>query len=98
MQGFKFEVELRVLGVPGYDLILGVDWLSQHEPTLTYWSKGIMHLQYKGRKVKLQAQLEGSAAEIRLCEASIDVSKEEKKGNQIYLAQLFSQEDQSINK
>lgn len=58
--GFKLEVELRVLDVPGYDLILGVDWLSQHEPTLTYWSKGIMHLQYKGREIRLQAQLEDS--------------------------------------
>jgi Retroviral aspartyl protease len=32
IQGHLFQADLRVLHVPGYDIILGIDWLSMNSP------------------------------------------------------------------
>jgi RNase P/RNase MRP subunit p29 len=39
IHGFEFKHELRLLPVKGYDMILGLDWLSQFGPMTVDWNK-----------------------------------------------------------
>jgi hypothetical protein len=39
VQGFTFHSDLKVLPLPSYDMILGVDWLSSHSPMKVHWSQ-----------------------------------------------------------
>jgi hypothetical protein len=43
-----------VLDVQGYDLILGIDWLSSFGQMIVDWSKGMQKLKHKGKQVILQ--------------------------------------------
>lgn len=90
LQNHKFTGDLRVLDVQGYDLILGMDWLSTFGPMEIDWSKGLMTLKNKDKKVMLQVA--PVTAEVRLCEQELDLVKEHKQGSQVILAHLFCTE------
>lgn len=87
LQGKEIEADLRVLDVPGYDIILGVDWMKKFGSKIDY-DEGTVCLKHKGQPVKLV--MEEVVAEIRLTEQEVNVQKERKKGNQVIVAQLFS--------
>jgi hypothetical protein len=66
LQNLEFETEVRVLDVQGYDLILGIDWLSSFGQMTVDWSKGMLKLKHKGKQVILQVQ--DVTAERKVCQ------------------------------
>lgn len=42
VQGNILFTTFRILPLGGYDAILGIDWLEQHNPMNTHWLKKIM--------------------------------------------------------
>jgi Retroviral aspartyl protease len=85
LQGQSFIGDLRLLPIQGYDLILGLDWLSQFIPMVVDWSKKWVQFERNGEIVKLQVQKE--VAEISLCEA-VNVSKELQEGSELLIAHI----------
>lgn len=53
-QGYLFCTSFKVLDLPGYDLILGMDWLSNHSPMQVDWANKLIILKWKGQWVTLQ--------------------------------------------
>ncbi|KAJ4780790.1 polyprotein [Rhynchospora pubera] len=88
LQQHEFQATLRILEVQGYDLILGMDWITQMGPMLIDGAKGMVQLTCGGTTIKLQVQNE--MAELKLCDGSINVSQELHKGNEVIVAQLFT--------
>ena len=68
-----------MLDVQGYDLILGIDWLSSFGQMTVDWSKGMRKLKHKGKQVILQVQ--DVTAELKVCQGTVDLHKEKKKGS-----------------
>lgn len=73
-----------VLDVKGYDLILGMDWLSSLGPMFVDWGKGSVKMMSKGKPVCLE--VERVSAEVRVCEQVTEVTK---GSTQLLVAQLF---------
>jgi hypothetical protein len=42
MQGHTFKYDARVLPLKCYDVILGADWLEDHNPTWIHWKQKLM--------------------------------------------------------
>jgi predicted aspartyl protease len=42
IQGYAFQVNARVLNLAAYDLILGMDWLEQHNHMTCDWLKKLI--------------------------------------------------------
>jgi Retroviral aspartyl protease len=53
IQGHEFEHDLRVLPVKGYDIILGLDWLSKFGPMRVDWQNKWVEINTNGNTVKL---------------------------------------------
>ena len=86
---------MRVLSVPGYDIVLGCDWVAERDDVVINLKKGVVTLELEGKVVKLH--IEKVNAEIKLIDADMDVVKEGKKGGQVFVAQLFKiTEEQDI--
>lgn len=79
MQGYDFGADMRVLDVPGYDVILGMDWICEVGPVTIDGKKGDIRLGCTETPVYLK--IEGAVAEVRLCDSEIDLQKEKKKGS-----------------
>jgi Retroviral aspartyl protease len=86
LQGYDFTGDFRLLQIQGYDLILGLYWLSQFEPMLVGWNNKWLEFDKEGRKVRLQVQEE--QAMIQLYE-EIQISKELKGGIEVMIAQIW---------
>ncbi|KAJ4797633.1 polyprotein [Rhynchospora pubera] len=86
LQGHEFQKDMRVLDVKGYDLILGLDWLTDLVPMLIDWGKGCIQFQKDNREVQLQVNEE--TAEIHLCQ-ELNVQQEEAAGSEVLVAHLF---------
>lgn len=54
VQGHVFHTTLRVLPLPNYDMILGMDWLKEHIPMSIDWFKKIIALSLQGTQVTIQ--------------------------------------------
>jgi Retroviral aspartyl protease/Reverse transcriptase (RNA-dependent DNA polymerase) len=87
IQGHEFKKDVRVLDVQGYDMILGIDWLTQIGPMRIDWGKESIKFNHNGTYIKLQVQEE--VAEVKLCEGAIDVKKGKRRGSKIVVARLF---------
>ncbi|KAJ3701854.1 hypothetical protein LUZ61_005559 [Rhynchospora tenuis] len=87
LQQHQFEGEFRVLEVEGYDVILGMDWIAQVGPVVIDCERGLVKLRHNDTNISLQVQKE--VAEVTLCQGEVCVSKEQLKGNDIIIAQLF---------
>jgi Retroviral aspartyl protease len=85
-QGHPFTGDLRLLQIPGYDIILGLDWLSKFTTMLVYWDERWVELGKHGSTVKLQVQEE--VATVHLCE-SIQLKKGSKEESEFMLAQIW---------
>lgn len=53
-QGYTFSSDARVLPLPCYDLILGMDWLEQHSPMWVHWKRKKMRFSHKGARITLK--------------------------------------------
>ncbi|KAJ4753527.1 polyprotein [Rhynchospora pubera] len=87
LQNHEFEGDFRVLEVQGYDIILGMDWIAKVGPVVIDCVQGLVKLTHHDKEISLQVQKE--VAEVKLCQGEICLSKEQKKGSDIILAQLF---------
>jgi hypothetical protein len=57
IQRYTFQIHARVLDLTAYDLILGMDWLEQHNPMTCDWLMKWMEFEYQGTTVRLQGIL-----------------------------------------
>jgi Retroviral aspartyl protease len=92
IQGIKFHHDMRILPVKGYDVILGLDWLSKLGPMRIDWHHKWVEFNQGNHIVKLQVVEEGST--LSLCEA-IELPTEWKPQSEILVAQIWSCEGQS---
>ncbi|WVZ71633.1 hypothetical protein U9M48_020200 [Paspalum notatum var. saurae] len=53
-QNHTFSTSARLLEIPCYDLILGMDWLETHSPMWINWHKKQMRFTYKGARITLK--------------------------------------------
>ncbi|KAJ3709255.1 hypothetical protein LUZ61_012960 [Rhynchospora tenuis] len=87
LHNHQFEGEFRVLEVQGYDIILGMDWIAMVGPVIIDCVQGLVKLKHHGKEISLKVQNE--VAEVKLCLGELCISKEQQKGSDIILAQLF---------
>ncbi|KAJ4772249.1 polyprotein [Rhynchospora pubera] len=87
-QTLRFKGAVRLLGVQGYDLILGMDWLSLHGPMTIDWKGGTVLLHKGDEQVTFTVQSE--AAELHLCTEVLCPTTEGKKGNLMMIAHISS--------
>ena len=52
-QGHTFHTDLRVLELGCYDVILGMDWLSEHSPMDIHWGQKRMSFLHQGGNITL---------------------------------------------
>ncbi|KAJ4813235.1 polyprotein [Rhynchospora pubera] len=90
LQGTDFEGDLRVLEIQGYDVILGMDWLSQFGLMTVDWGQGTLFIKQHGKDIKLQ--VDSISAKVKLCQQQIDIKKESQQGSEIFVAHLFCTE------
>jgi Reverse transcriptase (RNA-dependent DNA polymerase) len=83
---------MRILPVKGYDVILGLDWLSKLGPMRIDWHHKWVEFNQGNHIVKLQVVEERST--LSLCEA-IELPTEWKPQSEILIAQIWSCEGQS---
>jgi Retroviral aspartyl protease len=86
IQGYQFCHDLRLLPVQGYDVILGLDWLSQFGPMCIDWHNRWVEFQQQGDKIRLQVSSE--TAMLKLCE-EINVDKELKSHSDLVVAHIW---------
>ncbi|KAJ4817820.1 polyprotein [Rhynchospora pubera] len=91
LQGHEFQKDMRVLNVTGYDLILGLDWLTELGPMLIDWNKG--SLKFKRGNTEVRLQVGHESAEVQLCQGTIMPHAEEEEGNEVLVAHLFKVEE-----
>lgn len=53
MQGHKFTVDVQVLKLGGYDMVLGVDWLTGISPVTFDFLKLTLQFTHKGTNLLL---------------------------------------------
>jgi Reverse transcriptase (RNA-dependent DNA polymerase)/RNase H-like domain found in reverse transcriptase/Retroviral aspartyl protease len=86
IQGYQFCHDLRLLPMQGYDVILGLDWLSQFGPMCIDWHNRWVEFQQQGDKIRLQVSSE--TAMLKLCE-EINVDKELKSHSDLVVAHIW---------
>ncbi|KAJ4789012.1 polyprotein [Rhynchospora pubera] len=91
LQGHEFERDVRLLAIQGYDMILGLDWLTSLGPMKIDWSQGSLEFCTEGKDVKLRVREE--IAEVKLVDGSMNIEKEVKKGSEVLIAKLFRIEE-----
>lgn len=57
VQNCEFQSNLKVLPLPHYDLIVGMDWLEQFSSMQIHWCHKWMHIPYQGQFVRLKGEL-----------------------------------------
>ncbi|KAJ4798340.1 polyprotein [Rhynchospora pubera] len=65
LQGIDFSGDLMVLEIQGYDVILGMDWLSQFGLMTVDWNLGTLYIKHKGKDVKLQVEQVSAELDLR---------------------------------
>jgi hypothetical protein len=53
-QGHTFSTDARVLDLPHYDLILGMDWLETYSPMWIHWKRKLLRFSYAGQRISLK--------------------------------------------
>jgi hypothetical protein len=53
VQGCSFVSDFMVLPLQHFDVVLGYDWLEQHNPVKVHWSDKWMVIPYRAGSVKL---------------------------------------------
>lgn len=68
----------RVLDTPSYDLILGMDWISEMGPITIDGKKVFISLNHMDKLVNLKIEV---VAEVKLIDNEVDLQKEKEKGS-----------------
>ncbi|KAJ3699288.1 hypothetical protein LUZ61_002993 [Rhynchospora tenuis] len=87
LQNYDLSGTVRLLNIQGYDLILGMDWLSRHGPMSIDWDSGKLNLHNQDQVIELTVQQE--VAEVKLCQAVWDPVKEHQKGHMLVVAHIY---------
>lgn len=53
IQDYEFQSDLKVLPITSYDMILGLDWLTQFSPMKIHWGQQWVSLPYQGSVITL---------------------------------------------
>ncbi|KAJ3704876.1 hypothetical protein LUZ61_008581 [Rhynchospora tenuis] len=93
LKNHAFQGTVRLLNIQGYDLILGMDWLSLHGPMMIDWEGGKLQLHKEGKAVELLVQQE--VAEVHLCQEALDPVKECQKGHIMMVAHICEIQDEN---
>jgi hypothetical protein len=69
VQGCQFNSDFKVLPLLYFDIILGYDWLEQHNPMRIHWLDKWMSIPYNNSTVMVQAILSQltSGAVVQVC-------------------------------
>ena len=59
-QNIKFHTPVRVLDLPCYDLILGMDWLAEFSPMWVDWKIKKMRIKLDGKRVTLRGIMDNT--------------------------------------
>lgn len=60
LQDQTFQSSFKIIQLGCYDIILGMDWLSQRSPMQIHWAKKWLQFQHKGGVVELQGIQSGT--------------------------------------
>jgi Retroviral aspartyl protease len=85
IQGNEFSHDIMLLPVTGYDVILGLDWLSKFGPMRVDWQNRWVEFNQNGTTIKLQVPPVSAA--LHQCEA-VELSAEWKPQQKILVAQI----------
>jgi len=72
---YQFQLDLKVLRIPQYDIILGMDWLQLFSPMKVDWNAHWLTIPYKGHSVTLQGvsdSLEEDSSQLMVQVFSLD--------------------------
>jgi Reverse transcriptase (RNA-dependent DNA polymerase)/RNase H-like domain found in reverse transcriptase/Retroviral aspartyl protease len=94
LQGHDFKGDLRLLQIKGYDVILGLDWLSQFATLLVNWKERWVELNQYGTTVRLQVQEE--VTKVQMCE-TVQLEKEIKNGSELMVAHIWLCQPEEYN-
>jgi Reverse transcriptase (RNA-dependent DNA polymerase)/Retroviral aspartyl protease/Retrotransposon gag protein len=86
LQEHEFCDDFRVLDIKGYDIILGIDWLTQYRPMEIDWLEKWVAFKKEGVPIRLQVREETSS--IHMCD-TINVQKEIKRGSEVLVAHVM---------
>jgi hypothetical protein len=53
-QGHTFTTNARVLSLPYYDMVLGMDWLEHHSPMWIHWKRKLLRFTHDGKRISLK--------------------------------------------
>lgn len=53
LNDYQFQSTVRVLPLSSYDMIVGMDWLTTHNPMMVHWADKWLTIPYQGSTVKL---------------------------------------------
>ncbi|KAJ4780034.1 polyprotein [Rhynchospora pubera] len=95
LQNHELTGAVRLLNIQGYDLILGMDWLSLHGPMTIDWNSGQVQL-YEGEQ-KLTFKVQTEVAEVHFCQGELCTLTESKKGSLLMIAHIFHVTEDTTN-
>lgn len=53
-QGNTFSTDARILQMPYYDLVLGMDWLEKYSPMWIHWKRRLLRFTHEGKRISLK--------------------------------------------
>lgn len=53
-QGHTLSTDARILPLPYYDLVLGMDWLERYSPMWIHWKRKLLRFTYNGSRISLK--------------------------------------------
>lgn len=53
-QGHVFSTDVRILPLPFYDMVLGMDWLETHSPMWIHWRRKLLRFSHQGSRISLK--------------------------------------------
>lgn len=89
IQGHKFLFPMRVLPMGGYDVVLGMDWLTQYSPMTCDWAAKWLQFQYQGSLVTLQGIQSDQCPSVS--EVSADQVLKWTKSNEVWAMAVLEQ-------
>lgn len=90
VQGHQFSFPVRVLPMGGYDLVLGMDWLTQYSPMTCDWAAKWLQFSYQGSLIKLQG-IQSSSDLTTPQEATPEQVVKWTKGNDVWAIAVLEQ-------
>lgn len=76
MQGHSFDQDHRVLSLPSYDMVLGMDWSEKFSPMKVHWGNKWMLIPYQGTSLLLQGVTSAGPEELVLQLLSVQLKDE----------------------